>query len=126
MIFIPFVDCDFLLALIKDSDWLKEKATKLYDKHNGSLWTSGYVIAELLLICKKFNLDPEVIVVNVYRTVEVRGLEETTALLAAHYIKEKKVNVFDALHAAHAQFDEIISSDPVYDELGLDRIKLEE
>lgn len=55
----------------------------------------------------------------------MRDLEEKTALLAAHYIKQKKINVFDALHAAYAQFDEIISSDHIFDELGLDRIKLE-
>ncbi|MDO8553985.1 MAG: PIN domain-containing protein [Candidatus Micrarchaeota archaeon] len=121
----PFADTDFILALIKDDDWLKERATTTYDRYKDELWISPHVISELLLICKRLDLDPEKIIVHTYRLVKVRDLEEKTALLAAHYIKQKKINVFDALHAAYAQFDEIISSDHIFDELGLDRIKLE-
>ena len=77
------------------------------------------------MISKRLNLDPENIVVHTYKIIKVNGLEEKFALLAAHYVKEKKANVFDALHAAYAQFDEIISSDSVFDELGLTRIELE-
>ena len=111
--------------MLKDSDWLKEKATKTYEKYKGNLWTTGFVVAEILLNCKKYNLDPETVIVNLYLMIDVKGLEQVIALIAAHYIKNKKINVFDALHAAYAQYDEIISSDHVFDELGLDRIKLE-
>ncbi|HLC68266.1 MAG TPA: PIN domain-containing protein [Candidatus Bilamarchaeaceae archaeon] len=125
MITIPFADTDFLLALLKDTDWLKEKATTVYAKHKGKIWVSGYVITELLLVSKRLSLDTERIVADTYRLVEVRGLDESIALLAAHYIKNKKINIFDALHAAYAQFDTILSSDSVFDGLGLERIHLE-
>lgn len=125
MVDIPFVDTDFLLALLKDEDWLKEKAKQVYQRYKETLWCSGYVIVELLLVSRRLNLDAEKLIQNTYRLVEVRGLDESIALLAAHYVKEKKANVFDALHAAYAQFDRILSSDSVFDELGLDRIKFE-
>ncbi len=121
----PFADADFLVALIKDDDWLKEKASTVYQKYKGTIWTSGFVIAEILLISKRLGLDVEIVVANIYRIVEVRGLDPGAALLAAHYIKENGANVFDAIHAAGAQHDLILSSDKIYDELGLDRLKLE-
>ncbi|MBI5051368.1 PIN domain-containing protein [Candidatus Micrarchaeota archaeon] len=120
----PFADSDFILAIIKDEDWLKEKATKVYARYKESLWTSGYTIVEILLISKRLNLDPERIVVHIYRLLKVKDLDERIALLAAHYIKEKKANVFDALHASYSQFDRIISSDAVFDELGIERVSL--
>lgn len=110
---------------MKDKDWLKGRAMKLYKKHKNNLWTSGFVIVELLLLSKRFNLDSEKIIVSVYKIVNVVGLEQTTALLAAHYIKESGLNVFDALHASFAQFDSVISSDKVYDDIGLKRIHLD-
>ena len=41
------------------------------------------------------------------------------------YILEDGVGVLDAFHAAHTE-EAIISSDSVYDKLGLKRIRLEE
>ncbi len=79
----------------------------------------------MLLIAKRLNLDAEKIISGTYQLVEVRDLDRVIAFRAAYYMKEKKINVFDALHAAYAQFDEIISSDHIFDELGLDRIKFE-
>ncbi len=122
----PYVDADFLLAIIKEKDWLKSKALKIYEEHKGNLWTSGHTIAEILLISEEMGLDPEKIIVHIYRIVNVHGLEETTALLVSHYLKEGKLTAFDAFHAAYAQDDRIISSDKAYDRIGLQRIKLEE
>lgn len=122
----PFADADFLLALIKDDDWLKEKASVTYQKHKGTIWTSGFVIAEIMLVSKRLELDSEIMVANIYRIIEVRGFEQSVALLAAHYIKENDADVFDAIHAAGAQNDLILSSDKIYDELRLNRLRLEE
>ena len=35
-----YVDTDFLVALIKPGDWLREPALKLLNDHEGDLWTS--------------------------------------------------------------------------------------
>ena len=46
-------------------------------------------------------------------------------IIAAHYMKAKNVNVFDAIHAGYCIRSTIISSDKVFDRLGLKRIALE-
>ena len=121
----PFVESDFFIAIFKERDWLKSKSIKAYEKYKGQLWTSPSVIAELLLISEEFGLDPENIIAHVYQLVDVKDLDEVTAVRAAHFMKEEKVTPFDALHAAYAQNDCVLSSDSVYDKLGIQRIKLE-
>lgn len=81
---------------------------------------------ELLLLCDRFGLDPERIIAAVAELADIRGIDVRTVLLAASFIKEKQANVFDALHAASACNDTLISSDAVYDRLGIRRIRLEE
>lgn len=121
-----YVDTDFVLALLKESDWLKSKAQKLYDKYKDELFTSGITIVEVLLLAKRFDIDPEVLLVSLFQIIPtIKGLEKNTALLAAHYMKEG-VNVFDALHASSCGSCDIISSDSVYDKIGLRRIDLRE
>lgn len=121
----PFVESDFLLALVKDDDWLKGSALRAYEKYKGKLWTSGFTIAEVLLVSEQLKLDQENLIVHIYRIVEVNDLNEATALLIAHYMKNG-LTTFDAFHAAYAESDEILSSDRVYDKIGLKRLKLEE
>lgn len=120
----PFADTDFLVALIKNDDWLKESASSIYQIYKGQIWTSPSVIIELLFICNRWDLKPEKVVSDIYALIDVRDLELATALLAAHYISEKKATILDSLHAAYAQHDIIISSDSIYDKLGLERLKL--
>ncbi len=112
--------------MIKNDDWLREKALKVYEQHKGKIWTSSFVVLETMLISKKFNMECEQIVSDIYQLFEVRGLEKEIAYLAASYIDDNKIGVFDAFHAACSQPYVIISSDHVYDEvLGLERFKLE-
>jgi predicted nucleic acid-binding protein len=119
-----YVDTDFVVALLKRTDWLKERARRLLQKHRGELWTSGYTIVELFLIAEEFGLDPQQLVIDVFELVEVRNAELNMFLIAAGYIKEG-AGVFDSLHAAFCGKDKIISSDKVFDRLGLERVKLE-
>lgn len=122
-----FADTDFILAMVKDSDWLKEKATQVYHTHKDEIWTNGFVIAEVFIISQRLKLDCEVVVSNIYRMFKVKGLDQETALLAAHFIKHKNVTPFDAIHAASAKPDIILSSDRIFDEvLGLERFKFED
>ena len=117
-----YADTDFFLALLKGSDWLKANALRLLNKYRNDIHTSEVTYVELMLLSQKYHLDPVSVVADV---MAITKTNDTTYLKAAHFIKENKVNVFDAFHAAHIE-DGIISSDSVYDRLGLKRIRLEE
>lgn len=121
-----YADTDFFLALMKDTDWLKKRAKKLYNTNKGEISTSGVTLVELLLLSSKYGLDPERVIADCIQLIDdIQGIQPKKALLAAHYMKEKNFSVFDALHGAYAE-DEIISSDDVYEKIGLTRIRLEE
>lgn len=120
-----YADTDFFLAIMKNKDWLKSSARKLYKEHKNSLWTSVITLVELLLLCQRYNLDPERVTISLYSICTVTGAEKERALLTAYNMKYHKLNVFDAFHAAYSSDDSIISSDKKFDEIGLKRIKLE-
>lgn len=82
-------------------------------------------IIEMLLLAEEYKLDPERVVVDVLEIAEVKGIDINILLLASNLMKHKNVNVFDALHASFCGENEIISSDKVFDKLGLKRISLE-
>ncbi|WP_123532820.1 hypothetical protein [Halosimplex salinum] len=45
-----YVEADFLLALIKDEDWLGDAAETVYYEHSEDLWTSQFTLVGLLLV----------------------------------------------------------------------------
>jgi predicted nucleic acid-binding protein len=114
-----YADTDFFLALLKPTDWLRKKAKKILEENKGNITTSEATFIELMLLAKKYNLEYIRIATNV---MIICRIEEQTYLKAAMYITDG-VGIFDAFHAAHCK-EEIISSDSVYDKLGLKRIKL--
>ena len=120
-----YADTDFFLALIKENDWLKEQAIAILKSHKGEIWASAATIVELLFICNKTNLDPEKVIVSVFRLAEINGMDEKIAVTAAHYMKKYNSSPVDSIHAAYAVNDKIISSDSIFDSLGIERIKLE-
>lgn len=120
---VPYADTDFLMALLKPKDWLKEPAEELLKKHHGNLWASAGSVIEVLLLCDEYNLDAEDVIVSLYELVDVHVLPRDIALAAAHLVK-KGLRVFDAFHAAYATDDAIISSDDIFDKAGLKRIPL--
>ena len=119
-----FADTDFILALVKDSDWLKDKAVKLLKDYNGKINTSVSVMIEVALICRRLKINAIEVFSNVFEPVNVN--EETYAICmrAALYIEKYGLNVFDAFHAAYCSNDKIISSDSAYEKVGIERIKL--
>ena len=120
-----YADTDFFLALMKESDWLKDSAKRLIEEHKGKLWTSPATLIELLLVAAEFDLDPERLLVDVLELVELKGGDPSVYLKAAYLIKSHGSRVFDSLHAAFCgKDDKIISSDKIFDKLGLDRIDL--
>lgn len=119
-----YADTDFFLALLKESDWLKASAEKLLEQYRGNLWISPATLIELLLVVGDYGLDPKKLLVDAINLAELRYAQPEPYLLAAHLISKEKIRVFDALHAAFCRKDKIISSDKVFDRLGLKRIRL--
>ena|SRR3989344_7997272 len=120
-----FADNDFLLALIKDTDWLKRKASKILEEHRGEIETSISVMIELALVCKRLKMNVLKAFTSIFVLVKVDSETYNACLKAAVYIEKHGLNVFDSFHAAYCYTDSIISSDKVYDKLGIKRIKLE-
>jgi hypothetical protein len=111
-----YAETDFLLALIKDEDWLGEAAETVYRTHQDALWTSRFTLIELLLVAYRENRDVERVVTNAAALVDVRGDVETV-VSAATYVKDHGFTPFDALHLVESDGDTIVSSDDAYDDI---------
>lgn len=121
----PYANTDFVLVLLKEDDWLRKRALDIYKAHRTNLSTSVATIIELLLLAKRFSLDPERLLASLFAIVSrAEGISPEIALTAAHYIKEKNFHVFDAVHAAYCGDNMIISSDKIFDTIGMKRIAL--
>lgn len=114
-----YADTDFFLALFKKDDRLKGNAARVLNEFKGQITTSEPTFIELAFMAKRYNMNLTRLVSDV---MEICGISDTTYLKAAYFI-EQGVGVVDAFQAAHSE-KQIISSDAVYDELGLERIKL--
>tara|TARA_Y100000310_G_C20668899_1_gene809162 strand:- start:575 stop:943 length:369 start_codon:yes stop_codon:yes gene_type:complete len=119
-----FADTDFLLALLKPSDWLKGNALKILKKNKGNISTSLSCALELALLCKRLHLPINETFANLFELVSINEKDRIISLRAATYISRYDFNVFDAFHAASCEEDVIISSDKVYDRIGLKRVDL--
>ncbi|MDG5819381.1 PIN domain-containing protein [Natronococcus sp. A-GB7] len=108
-----YAETDFLLALIKDEDWLGEAAESVYRDHRDELWTSQFTLIELLMVAYREERDTERVVSNAATLVEVRGDVETV-VTAATYVEDHDFTPFDALHLVESDGDTIVSSDDTY------------
>ena len=120
-----YAESDFLLALIKSSDWLKSNAEKTYNEHKDNIITSNATIIEVALVCERLNLNVEDAIGSIFSMAEVEGITKEEAMEAAYLIKNENVSVFDAFHAALSRGRPIASSEHIYDKIGKPRIKLE-
>ncbi|MGB9931351.1 type II toxin-antitoxin system VapC family toxin [Haloarcula amylolytica] len=105
-----YVETDFLLALIKDEDWLGDAAEAVYRDHRDELWTSQFTLIELLMVAYREERDTERVVTNAAALVEVRG-DVDTVVAAATYVEDHGFTPFDALHLVESDGDTIVSSD---------------
>ena len=110
-----YVETDFLLALIKDEDWLGDAAETVYREQRGELWTSRFTLIELLLVAHREDLDAERVVANAIELVDVRD-DVDTVLAAATHVTDHGLTPFDALHLVESDGATIVSSDAAYDE----------
>ncbi len=123
-----YADTDFLLALVKEDDWLKENAERIFHFHEKEIWTSPFVLQELMMIAHRDKISVEKIIDQVCILVRVHPVELTPELCrkAVQLIREFSTTPFDAFHVLACGNDPIISSDKKYDLVGVKRIKLEE
>ncbi|WP_306059351.1 type II toxin-antitoxin system VapC family toxin [Natronococcus wangiae] len=111
-----YAETDFLLALIKDEDWLGDAAETVYREHQDELWTSQFTLIELLLVAYREKRDTERVVTNAANLVEVRG-DVDTVVSAATYVEDHGFTPFDALHLVESNGDTIVSSDDTYEDV---------
>jgi len=121
-----YADTDFIVALTKESDWLKGPAEALLAKYRGEIWISPATLIELMLLSVRMNLDRLRAARNALHIGKLRDGDPDVFVLAATYAKTKRAGAFDALHAAYCGPERpILSSDKAFDRLGLRRIPLE-
>ncbi len=69
--------------LIKEKDWLKERAKKILEKFEGQITTSVVTFIELALLAKRYSLDA----VKIFKSVMAAcNFEDDRLLKAAIYI----------------------------------------
>lgn len=118
-----YADLDFWLALLKNDDWLADRAESLLDKHGDDLEVSLATFIELFLIEERFAFDRERAVTAILELATYEG-DPNVVYQASENINEG-LNTFDAFHAALSGGN-IISSDRAYGELSsVNRIRLE-
>ena len=114
-----YADTDFFLALLKPTNWLKENARRILEKEKGKIYTSEATYIELMLLAKRYGLDPVRITVDVMAICN----EKNGEYQAAAELISQDGGVFDSCHAVHSN-GKIISSDKIYRKLGLEQIDL--
>jgi len=118
-----YADTDFFVALARPGDRLHESAIEIYKKYKGEICTSLATVLELSMIAGKLGKGVEDLMEGVLGVAEVRGIDRSRIMLAARLIEISKMSTFDAFHAAMCE-GRIISSDHIYDKVGIDRIQL--
>jgi predicted nucleic acid-binding protein len=120
----PYADTDFFVALAKEDDWLRERARALLEEHEGDVRTGLPTFLELAYLAQDYDLDLDRTAAHVLELANTDA-DEQTIFQAYDYI-EQGLDVMDAFHAAAARGQAVVSSDGVYEDVGLERIPLED
>ncbi|MBU1252266.1 MAG: PIN domain-containing protein [Nanoarchaeota archaeon] len=118
-----YADSDFFLALLKNSDWLKEKARKIYEKNKGNIYVTPFTIAELMIVCVREKIHMRETLFQISRIANLEFSNWELFFRGAKYVEEG-ASVFDALLMASTGENEIISSDKIYEKFGFRVIDL--
>lgn len=127
-----YVETDFLTALLKDDEWLREPALRALDDCD-DLHTSILAYAEVLVLFydrdqADYAIDAPRAIADLLELVPITPAEHEDAVLAAAaLLDEYELTPFDALHAGLAATGDgvVLSSEQDYDAVGLDRRPLE-
>lgn len=117
-----YADTDFWLAIIKDNDWLEERAIELLDAHRGELELSLATYIELFLVEERYAFDRDRAITAILELADYPGDEDVIYQASAY--RDSGLNTFDAFHAALSG-GALISSDQAFDELSIERLPLE-
>ena len=120
----PYADTDFFIAISHSDDRLNSWAIKVLENYKGEIYTSILTLVELALVSVRKGVPVEGMIASVLSIAELRGTSEQTILAAAHLIDQEKAGVFDSFHASLCE-GEIISSDHIYEKLGVKRVRSE-
>jgi len=120
-----YADTDFFIALVKDDDWLQQRATTIATEYAGDIYTSRATLLEILMISDRFEFDR---MEALSYALEIASVveDETVLFQAADYMEQYDLTAFDAYHLAYAGHDPIISSDNSFDDVTDDRIPIEQ
>ena len=120
-----YADTDFFIALVKDDDWLQQRATTIATEHAGDIYTSRATLLEILMISDRFEFDR---MEALSYALEIASVveDETVLFQAADYMEQYGLTAFDAYHLAYADHGPIISSDNSFDDVTDDRIPIEQ
>jgi len=118
-----YADLDFWLALLKNDDWLNDRAERFLEEHEGQLEVSLATFIELFLVEERFPFDRERAVTAILELATYSGDPDVVYQASEHI--DEGLNTFDAFHAALSG-GSIVSSDGAYDDLGgVERVRLE-
>ena len=120
-----YADTDFFIALVKDDDWLQQRATTIATEHEGEIYTSRATLLEILMISDRFEFDRMKALSYVLEIASVAE-DETVLYQAADFMEQFGLTAFDAYHLAYADHDPIISSDNSFDDVTDARIPIEQ
>lgn len=118
-----YADADFFLAIIKDSDWLKEKAKKIYEKHKDSIWITPFTVVEIMMVCRREQIPIREVLIQISRIAKLEIINWEVFFTACNHI-EKGATIFDSLLMAFCKDNIIISSDKLYEKFGFEVISL--
>ena len=119
-----YADTDFFLALMKRSDWLKDKAKQVYKENKNNIFISPFTITEVMIICKRENIPISETLLHMSRIAKLENLPWKIFFRASDFV-EKGATIFDSLLMAFcSENDEIISSDNIYEKFGFEVIDL--
>jgi len=120
-----FVETDFLLATVKDDDWLHERAEDVLAERE--VVTSPFAYLELLILLERHQFDYIRLFANLLDVVSVGDENEQQVVLKAVSYVEDGMTPFDSFHAATAETRgfPILSSDKAYEDVDSERLPLE-
>ena len=116
----PYANTDFFIAIANSDDRLNSWAIKVLEDYEGRIYTSILTLVELALVSVRRGIPVEGMIASVLSIAELKGASKSNALAAAHLIDHEKTGVFDSFHASLCG-GEIISSDHIYEKLGVKR-----
>ena len=127
-----YVENDFLMALVKQEDWLQKPAHRALEEYD-DIHTSITAYTELLVLAYdrdtgKYRIDVGRALADLVEQIPVRPkVHEQAVLTAAVLANDHGFTPFDAIHGgiAISTGQPVLTSERDYDDIGVDRVPLE-